>query len=42
MTISLVQLEQVKKLQCKYGQGYFFSQPAAVSIAGALIQQQSS
>ncbi|MBD2732046.1 EAL domain-containing protein [Nostoc sp. FACHB-892] len=39
---TVVQLKQVKKLQCKYGQGYFFSQPAAVSVAGALIQQQSS
>ncbi|MBD2534143.1 EAL domain-containing protein, partial [Nostoc flagelliforme FACHB-838] len=39
---TVVQLEQVKKLQCKYGQGYFFSQPATVSVASALILQQSS
>jgi diguanylate cyclase (GGDEF)-like protein len=36
---TVVQLEQVKKLQCKYGQGYFFSQPATVSVANALISR---
>ncbi|MBD0387554.1 MAG: EAL domain-containing protein [Nostoc sp. C3-bin3] len=39
---TIAQLQQVKRWQCKYGQGYFFSQPAVVSVASALIQQESS
>jgi EAL domain-containing protein (putative c-di-GMP-specific phosphodiesterase class I) len=39
---TVVQLEQVKKLQCKYGQGYFFSHPATLSVANTLIHQESS
>ncbi|MBD0299450.1 MAG: EAL domain-containing protein, partial [Nitrososphaera sp.] len=39
---TIAQLQQVKRWQCKYGQGYFFSQPAVVSVASALIQHQSS
>ncbi len=31
------QLAQLRKLKCKYGQGYFFSQPLDTSAAEALI-----
>jgi EAL domain-containing protein (putative c-di-GMP-specific phosphodiesterase class I) len=31
------QLEKLRGLQCKYGQGYFFSKPAEASAAEALI-----
>lgn len=31
------QLAQLRALQCKYGQGYFFFKPADQEIAGALI-----
>jgi EAL domain-containing protein (putative c-di-GMP-specific phosphodiesterase class I) len=31
------QLMQLSALQCKYGQGYFFSHPLDTQAAGALI-----
>lgn len=34
---SAAQMAQLQQLQCKYGQGYFFSQPLDSQAAGALI-----
>jgi FlaA1/EpsC-like NDP-sugar epimerase len=34
------QLAQLRALECKYGQGYFFSKPLEVEAAGALIGVQ--
>jgi EAL domain-containing protein (putative c-di-GMP-specific phosphodiesterase class I) len=34
------QLERLKVLQCKYGQGNFFSKPLQASAAGDLIAKQ--
>ncbi len=34
------QLAQLNKLQCNYGQGYFFSKPLDAATAGALIAQK--
>jgi EAL domain-containing protein (putative c-di-GMP-specific phosphodiesterase class I) len=33
------QLSHLKALQCKYGQGYFFSRPVDAESAGELIAQ---
>ncbi|MDQ3253705.1 MAG: EAL domain-containing protein, partial [Acidobacteriota bacterium] len=33
------QLDQLKELECEYGQGYFFSKPVTAQSAGALIMQ---
>ena len=33
------QLDQLKRLECEYGQGYFFSKPMNAQSAGALIMQ---
>ncbi|GAA6619215.1 putative bifunctional diguanylate cyclase/phosphodiesterase [Scytonema sp. NUACC26] len=37
---TIEQLEKLRGLQCKYGQGYFFSKPVEASAAEALIGQE--
>jgi EAL domain-containing protein (putative c-di-GMP-specific phosphodiesterase class I) len=34
------QLVLLKKLQCKYGQGYYFSKPLSAKEAGSLLAEQ--
>jgi diguanylate cyclase (GGDEF)-like protein/PAS domain S-box-containing protein len=37
---TLEQLVLLKKLQCKYGQGYYFSKPLSADDAGSLLAEQ--
>jgi EAL domain-containing protein (putative c-di-GMP-specific phosphodiesterase class I) len=34
------ELEQLRSLQCEYGQGYFFSKPVDSNAAGELLTKQ--
>ncbi len=36
------QLEQLKRLNCEYGQGYFYSKPLEAEAAGAFIDEMSA
>jgi EAL domain-containing protein (putative c-di-GMP-specific phosphodiesterase class I) len=37
---TIEQLVWLKKLQCKYGQGYYFSKPLSAEEAGSLLAEQ--
>jgi diguanylate cyclase (GGDEF)-like protein/PAS domain S-box-containing protein len=37
---TIEQLVLLKKLQCKYGQGYYFSKPLSAEAAGSLLAEQ--
>ena len=37
---TIEQLAQLRTLECKYGQGYFFSKPLDTATATALIMQK--
>jgi EAL domain-containing protein (putative c-di-GMP-specific phosphodiesterase class I) len=34
------QLASLKKMKCKFGQGYLFSKPVSVKVAGELLEAE--